>query len=60
MAFEHLRAEGYIEGRKGTGTFVSLALPDDSLSASRPAIHLNRQVRVRVSRKEAAWRRNKW
>jgi GntR family transcriptional regulator / MocR family aminotransferase len=44
MAFEHLRAEGYIEGRKGTGTFVGLALPDDSLSASRPAIHLKRQV----------------
>src|SRR4051794_8405424 len=44
MAFEHLRAEGYIEGRKGTGTFVGLELPDDSLSASRPAIHLKRQV----------------
>ena len=52
MAFEHLRAEGYIEGRKGTGTFVALALPDDSLSASRPAIHLKRQAsRAEISKR---------
>src|SRR5690349_13223609 len=34
-AFDHLRAEGYIESHKGTGTFVALALPDDSLVARR-------------------------
>ena len=52
MAFEHLRAEGYIEGRKGTGTFVALALPDDSLPASRPAIRLNKQTsRASISRR---------
>ncbi len=43
MAFDHLRAEGYIEARKGTGTFVALALPDDSLAASRPPIRLPKQ-----------------
>jgi GntR family transcriptional regulator / MocR family aminotransferase len=44
MAFEHLRAEGYIEGRRGTGTFVALELPDDSLSAGRPAVRLPKQI----------------
>ncbi len=34
-AFDHLQAEGYIEARRGTGTFVALSLPDDSLSAKR-------------------------
>ena len=38
MAYDHLRAEGYIEGQKGTGTFVALALPDDSISARQPSI----------------------
>ncbi|MGE0462738.1 MAG: PLP-dependent aminotransferase family protein [Vicinamibacterales bacterium] len=28
LAFEHLAAEGYVEGRPGSGTFVSRALPD--------------------------------
>jgi GntR family transcriptional regulator/MocR family aminotransferase len=44
LAFEHLRAEGYLEGRTGTGTFVALALPDDSLSTTRPAIRLKKQI----------------
>jgi GntR family transcriptional regulator/MocR family aminotransferase len=30
-SFDQLRAEGYIEGRKGSGTFVAAALPDDLL-----------------------------
>ncbi len=30
-AFEQLLAEGYIEGKVGSGTFVSLALPDEIL-----------------------------
>ncbi|MGH9373389.1 MAG: GntR family transcriptional regulator, partial [Vicinamibacterales bacterium] len=33
IAFEHLAAEGYVEGRVGSGTFVSAALPD---AAMRP------------------------
>jgi GntR family transcriptional regulator/MocR family aminotransferase len=37
-AFEHLQDEGYVETRKGAGTFVALALPDDLLSAKRPTI----------------------
>jgi GntR family transcriptional regulator/MocR family aminotransferase len=36
LAFEHLMAEGYVEGRKGSGTFVSRALPDATLAPSRP------------------------
>src|SRR5215471_20359006 len=44
VAFDHLRAEGYIEGKRGTGTFVALELPDDSLSARRPAVHLPKQT----------------
>ncbi len=32
-AFEQLLAEGYLEGRTGSGTFVSKALPEDLLSA---------------------------
>jgi GntR family transcriptional regulator / MocR family aminotransferase len=43
-AFEGLLAEGYLEGKVGSGTFVANSLPDDSLSVafragreSRPA-----------------------
>jgi GntR family transcriptional regulator/MocR family aminotransferase len=32
MAFEQLRAEGYIESRGGSGTFVSTTLPDAALA----------------------------
>lgn len=37
-AFEHLQDEGYLETRKGAGTFVAFGLPDDSLAAKRPAV----------------------
>jgi len=37
-AFEQLQAEGYVEGQVGSGTFVSLTLPEDLL-----------QVRVRAA-----------
>jgi GntR family transcriptional regulator/MocR family aminotransferase len=36
QAFDQLFAEGYLEGRVGSGTYVSHALPDDLLRA-RPA-----------------------
>ena len=33
-AFEGLLAEGYLEGKVGSGTFVAKSLPDDSLSVA--------------------------
>jgi GntR family transcriptional regulator / MocR family aminotransferase len=35
MAFEQLRAEGYIESRVGSGSFVAATLPDVALAAWR-------------------------
>ena len=34
-AFEQLRSEGYVEGKTGSGTYVSQILPDDLLQAPR-------------------------
>lgn len=34
-AFEHLQDEGYLETRKGAGTFVALALPEDTTPGAR-------------------------
>src|SRR6202522_2373716 len=34
-AFEQLRSEGYVEGRVGSGTYVSEILPDELLQAPR-------------------------
>lgn len=34
-AYEHLRAEGYLDGRTGSGTYVSPVLPDELLSVAR-------------------------
>jgi len=36
-AFEQLRAEGYISGTIGSGTYVSTVLPDDLLNVRDPA-----------------------
>lgn len=36
-AFDQLKAEGYVEGSAGSGTYVNRILPDDLLHASRPA-----------------------
>ena len=36
LAYEQLLAEGYIEARRGAGTFVSRQLPDDTLQAPAP------------------------
>ncbi|MBX7213391.1 MAG: PLP-dependent aminotransferase family protein [Thermoflexales bacterium] len=38
LAFDQLFAEGYLEGRIGSGTYVSRALPDELLHAE-PATH---------------------
>ncbi len=35
-AYDQLLHEGYLEGRAGSGTFVSGAIPDDLLSLTRP------------------------
>ncbi len=40
-AYDQLQAEGYIEGRHGSGTFVAPSLPDDALP--QPA-HLSRPL----------------
>lgn len=49
-AFEQLRSEGYVEGRVGSGTYVSQTLPDQLLQApkatSRPT---QRQRRLSLS-----------
>src|SRR5262245_50851903 len=34
-AFDQLRAEGYVEGRVGSGTYVSQTLPEEFLHATR-------------------------
>src|SRR5689334_11002910 len=49
-AFEQLRSEGYVEGKIGSGTYVSKTLPDDMLQAPRAnaAGHVRRR-RVRFS-----------
>ncbi|HEU4642680.1 MAG TPA: PLP-dependent aminotransferase family protein [Gemmatimonadaceae bacterium] len=36
-AFEQLKAEGYVEGSVGSGTYVTRVLPEELLHASRPA-----------------------
>jgi GntR family transcriptional regulator/MocR family aminotransferase len=37
LAFDQLRAEGYIEARQRAGTFVSAALPDTMLAVAAPS-----------------------
>jgi len=51
-AFEQLKAEGYIEGRVGSGTYVSKVLPDDLLTvrgAHEPARHTDRLAHRKIS-----------
>jgi GntR family transcriptional regulator / MocR family aminotransferase len=36
-AFEQLQAEGYLEGRLGSGTYVAATLPDSFFKPARPA-----------------------
>ena len=37
VAFDQLRAEGYVAGVVGSGTYVSATLPDQFLRPERPA-----------------------
>jgi GntR family transcriptional regulator/MocR family aminotransferase len=47
QAFDQLFAEGYLEGRVGSGTYVSRALPDD-LSRAHPVAHpIEKKTQIR-------------
>ena len=49
-AFEQLQSEGYVEGKIGSGTFVSRTLPDQLLQAPGGAIPAKaRRRRIRLS-----------
>ncbi|MGE3287778.1 MAG: PLP-dependent aminotransferase family protein [Pseudonocardia sp.] len=52
-ALEQLYAEGYVEGRHGSGTFVTRSLPDDLLSArvQAPPARVDPEVRRRLSQR---------
>jgi GntR family transcriptional regulator/MocR family aminotransferase len=50
-AYDQLRHEGYLQGRTGSGTYVSAALPDDLLAPPLPAPVANRSdIAGRTSR----------
>jgi GntR family transcriptional regulator/MocR family aminotransferase len=56
-AFDQLKAEGYMEGAPGSGTFVSRVLPDDLLRAVSPPRPLSlARPRVRRRLSQAATR----
>jgi len=46
-AYEQLLHERYLDGRTGSGTFVSAALPDDLLRSSRPPAAAMREAGAR-------------
>jgi GntR family transcriptional regulator / MocR family aminotransferase len=59
-AFEQLRAEGYIEGTVGSGTYVSKVLPDDLLTvASAPAAPRAADARAHARAPRAASQRRR-
>jgi GntR family transcriptional regulator/MocR family aminotransferase len=45
VAFDQLRAEGYVEARTGSGTFVREGLPDDALQARRRRLESRQRAR---------------
>lgn len=54
-AFEQLRSEGYVEGKIGSGTYVSQTLPDELLQAPR-AKALKKATARRIRLSQYAWR----
>jgi GntR family transcriptional regulator/MocR family aminotransferase len=49
-AFEQLRSEGYVEGRTGSGTYVSQTLPEELLQAPRTKeVERGARRRIRLS-----------
>lgn len=59
LAYDQLLAEGYLVGRRGSGTFVSAHLPDEMLQASPPSPSPRRSVvpSVRAPERLSAWAR---
>jgi GntR family transcriptional regulator / MocR family aminotransferase len=53
-AYEQLRHEGYLEGRKGSGTFVSEALPELMLNSGPPSGARRKRVDARVASSPAS------
>src|SRR5262245_7970437 len=53
LAYEQLLAEGYLETRRGSGTFVAGALPDDLPQRARPR-RIARTKHPQLSRRGAA------
>lgn len=49
LAFETLHAEGYLETRTGSGTFVVESLPEAFLSSEKPHPQLERERAARLS-----------
>ncbi|MGH8010504.1 MAG: PLP-dependent aminotransferase family protein, partial [Candidatus Binatia bacterium] len=45
-AFDQLIAEGYLEGRQGSGTHVTAELPETSLTVDQPPLHTIAQQRL--------------
>ena len=49
LAFEKLHAEGYLQARTGSGTFVAESLPETFLSSSKPKIAPQKERPARLS-----------
>jgi len=45
-AFDRLMAEGYLETRKGAGTFVSTNAPEGPLNGTRPLTHVTQSQSI--------------
>jgi GntR family transcriptional regulator/MocR family aminotransferase len=54
LAFEHLRSEGYVEGRQGAGTYVAQVLPEALLTLPPSASPVSRSRRGIASSPSAA------
>src|SRR5262245_25405779 len=53
-AFDQLLAEGYVEGRHGSGTYVSRSLPEQPLHAGSPGRDAGRPAAPRLSERGRA------
>lgn len=51
LAFEKLRAEGYLRSRIGSGTYVANPLPEIYLSARKPASPLHQTATARLAQR---------
>lgn len=60
LAFEQLLCEGYVEGRVGSGTYESRALPDQPLHGHEPAARPPRRRGPCCLGAGRPWRRRPW